>query len=90
MPEVFSVYGLPQQEHSTANQARTPYQRVLEQGVLTLEQQETLARQYQKLNPVKLLEQVDQALQKLWSLADSPVSNQWSVTLSSEATNGLR
>lgn len=76
--------------HKVYDQARTPYRRVLEQGVLTLQQQEELARQYQKLNPVKLLEQVDQALQKLWSRSDNPVSNQWSVTLSSEATNGLR
>ena len=68
------------------DQARTPYQRVLEQGVLTLEHQESLANQYQKLNPVKLLDQVDQTLQKLWSMADSPVSNQWSVTLYFDAT----
>jgi hypothetical protein len=76
--------------HKVYDQARTPYRRLLEQGVLTVDQQEALAKQYQMLNPVKLREQVDQALQKLWSLADNPVSNQWSVTLSSEATSALR
>ena len=76
--------------HKVYDQARTPYQRVLEQGVLTLPQQEALAQQYQKLNPVRLLGQIDEALQRLWSLADNPVSNQWSVTLSSEATSALR
>jgi hypothetical protein len=72
------------------DRARTPYQRVLEQGVLSPQQQETLAEQYQRLNPVWLLAQIDQSLQRLWSLADNPVSNTWSVTLSSEATTGLR
>jgi hypothetical protein len=76
--------------HKVYDQARTPYRRLLEQGVLTVDQQEALAKQYQLLNPAKLREQVDQALQKLWSLADNPVSNQWSVTLSSEATSALR
>jgi hypothetical protein len=32
--------------HQVYDQARTPYQRVRERGVLTLERQEALAKQY--------------------------------------------
>lgn len=76
--------------HKVYDQARTPYQRVLEQGVLTLQQQDALARQYQQLNPVKLLEQIKQALTRLWDLSDHQSTNGTSVTVLSEATNGLR
>ena len=38
--------------HKVYDQARTPYQRVLEQGVLTDQQQAALTQQYQRLNPV--------------------------------------
>jgi hypothetical protein len=76
--------------HKVYDQARTPYQRVLEQGVLRLERQDALARQYQQLNPVKLLEQIKQALTRLWDLSDHQSTNGSSVTLLSEATNGLR
>ena len=58
--------------HKVYDSARTPYQRVLESGVLTPEQQDVMAQQYQRLNPVKLLSQINQALEHLWSLAEHP------------------
>jgi hypothetical protein len=48
--------------HKVYDRARTPYQRVLDQGVLSLEQQEALAKQCHRLNPVKLLDR----LTKTW------------------------
>jgi hypothetical protein len=50
--------------------ARTPYQRVLAAGVLTEAQQQALEQQYQRLNPVRLRAQIDEALTGLWELAD--------------------
>ena len=76
--------------HKVYDQARTPYQRVVEAGVLTEAQQKTLAEQYQSLNPVKLLEQINQALERLWDLADTKSINGSSVTVLSEATHALR
>ena len=58
--------------------------------MLTLKQQATLAEQYQGLNPVKLLAQINQALERLWNLADTKTNNEGSVTLPSEATYALR
>jgi hypothetical protein len=76
--------------HKVYDQTRTPYQRVLDQGVLSLEQQEALAKQYQRLNPVKLLDQINQALARLWDLANTKSINGSSVTVLSEATKALR
>ena len=70
--------------------ARTPYQRVLESGVLTAPQREALREQYQRLNPVRLRAPSDQALQILWDLAETKPNNGTSVTLSSEAMTTLR
>ena len=70
--------------HKVYDSARTPYQRVLESGVLTPEQQ------YQRLNPVKLLAQINQALEHLWSLAEHPNQKETSVTLLSDPTTTLR
>lgn len=50
------------------DQARTPYQRVLESGVLDGDQQSGLIRQYERLDPIRLRSQIDQALEKLWAL----------------------
>ena len=51
--------------HKVYDRASTLYQRVLEQGVMTDQQQEALADHYQRLNPVKLLAQINQALERL-------------------------
>jgi hypothetical protein len=51
---------------------RTPYQRLLETGALDEARREELARQYARLNPVKLLAEIHDELEVLWSLADKP------------------
>ena len=45
--------------------ARTPYQRLLEQGVLTEERRSQLQREYYKSNPVKLLKTINKELERL-------------------------
>jgi hypothetical protein len=72
--------------HKVYDRARTPYQRVLDQGVLSLEQQEALAKQCHRLNPVKLLDQINQDLARLWDLADTKPISGSSVTVLSETT----
>ena len=75
--------------HKVYDTARTPYLRLLDRDVVTPLQKEALAKQYQRLNPVRLLHQINQALEHLWSLAEPPGHNDDSVTLSSEATMAL-
>ena len=75
--------------HKVYDTARTPYLRLLDRDVVTPLQKEALAKQYQRLNPVRLLHQINQALEHLWSLAEPPGYNDDSVTLSSEATMAL-
>jgi hypothetical protein len=50
--------------------ALTPYQRLLKMGALNDEKQLELASIYCGLNPVTLLKQIDDNLEKLWKLAD--------------------
>jgi len=54
--------------------ARTPYQRLLEAGVLTEAKQQELAATYHGLNPVRLLKQINSNLEQLWRLAVLPAS----------------
>ena len=54
--------------------ARTPYQRLLESGVLTEAEQQELAAIYHNLNPIYLLKQINENLESLWGLAARPVS----------------
>jgi len=54
--------------------ARTPYQRLLEAGVLTEAKQQELAATYHGLNPVRLLKQINSNLEQLWLLAVCPAS----------------
>jgi len=54
--------------------ARTPYQRLLESGVLTAAKQAELAAVYDGLNPVLLLSQINGHLEHLWKLAERPAS----------------
>ena len=76
--------------HKVYDTAKTPYQRLLERGVLTHEQRDALERQYHRLNPVQLLAQINQALECLWSLADHPDHEQASVALLPGATTVVR
>ena len=54
--------------------ARTPYQRLLEAGMLTIAKQQELAATYHGLNPVLLLKQINSNLEQLWRLAQRPAS----------------
>ena len=56
--------------HKVYEPAQTPYQRLLKLGVLNKEKQAELAATYQGLNPVKLLNQINDNLNSLWKLAD--------------------
>lgn len=56
--------------HKIYEAAQTPYQRLLKLGILSKEKQSGLAAIYQGLNPVKLLNQINDNLEQLWQLAD--------------------
>jgi hypothetical protein len=56
--------------HKVYDKARTPYQRLLEVGVLTEVKQQELAATYHGLNPVLLLKQINGNLEYLWRLAE--------------------
>lgn len=60
--------------HKVYDTARTPYQRLLESGVLTETKQQELAATYYGLNPVFLLKQINENLEGLWKLAERPAS----------------
>jgi len=54
--------------------ARTPYQRLLEAGLLTEAKQGELAATYHNLNPVHLLKQINENLESLWRLSHRPTT----------------
>jgi hypothetical protein len=56
--------------HKVYDMARTPYQRLLQSGVLTEAKKQELAATYRGLNPIQLLEQINESLECLWKLAD--------------------
>lgn len=58
--------------HKVYDKARTPYQRLLEYGVITEERHQQLATTYHGTNPVLLLKQINQNLERLWKLAEHP------------------
>ena len=58
--------------HKVADRARTPYQRLLEAGVLTEAKRKELAAMYHGLNPVALLRQINDNLERVWTLAERP------------------
>ncbi len=77
--------------------AKTPYQRLLEAGMLTPAKQAELAATYRGLNPVLLLRYLNGHLEKLWKLAERPAQQQRkaktkdvSVTGIYEATTAVR
>jgi hypothetical protein len=82
--------------HKVYDTAKTPYQRLLQSGVLTPAQQAELAATYHGLNPVLLLSQLNGNLEHLWKLAERPSattrakSKNISVTGSYEATTRVR
>jgi len=60
--------------HKVYDTARTPYQRLLESGVITEAKQQELAATYRGLNPVLLLKHINENLESLWKLAEHPAS----------------
>lgn len=60
--------------HRVYEKAQTPYQRLLETGVLTEAKQQELATTYHGLNPVLLLKRINSNLEQLWQLAQCPTS----------------
>jgi len=56
--------------HKVYDIAKTPYQRLLKLGILSVSKQAELAAVYHGLNPVVLLKQINENLEKLWKLAD--------------------
>lgn len=54
--------------------AQTPYQRLVQSGVLTEAKKTGLAAIYHGLNPVKLLTQINDNLEQLWRTAKRPAS----------------
>lgn len=64
--------------------AKTPYQRLLELGVLTPAKQSELAAIYHGLNPVQLLRQLNGNVSHLWKLAErvSPTTKDRNGTIS--------
>jgi len=78
--------------HKVYDRARTPYQRLLEAGVLTEAKQQQLAAMYHGLNPVALLRQINDNLERVWTLAERPAQphngtfQKDSVTMNYDAT----
>ena len=62
------------------DRARTPYRRVLESADLSDEARQSLTELYNNLDPVSLLDQINRALDTLWSLTDQRLGRGRSVT----------
>lgn len=58
--------------HRVYDTAQTPYQRLLKLAVLSQAKQAELAAVYQKLSPIRLLQQINSTLEQLWKLAEHP------------------
>lgn len=56
--------------HKVFDTAKTPYQRLLNSGVLTEEKKRELASIYAALNPAQLLKQIRHEVEYLWTLAE--------------------
>jgi hypothetical protein len=53
------------------DKAKTPYQRLMESGQLTLKQQADLANKKSKLNPFKLRKEMDEKLNRFYTFVDN-------------------
>ena len=60
--------------HKVYDTARTPYQRLLAAGILTETKQQELAATYHRLNPALLLRQINDNLERLWTMARYPTA----------------
>jgi len=61
--------------HKVYDKAKTPYQRLLGLGVLTEVKKAELATSYSRLNPVTLLRQINQSLERLWALKERTLTS---------------
>jgi hypothetical protein len=61
--------------HKVYDTARTPYQRLLQSELLSTAKKAELAAIYQPLNPVRLLNQINENLCQLWKLAEHHTSS---------------
>ena len=57
--------------HKVYDEARTPYQRLLQYDLLSAEQRQTMQRHYELLNPVRLRQQIDRAVEALLQTAQT-------------------
>jgi hypothetical protein len=60
--------------HKVYETAQTPYQRLLQSGVLNEAKRTEMAAIYKGMNPVMLLKQINNNLEQLWRLAQRPAS----------------
>jgi len=61
--------------HKVYDKAQTPYQRLVDSGVLTEDKKHELASIYAALNPVTLLKQIREEVEHLWTLAEPQPSH---------------
>jgi hypothetical protein len=78
--------------HKVYDTAQTPYQRLLECGVLSQNKRTELAAIYGGLNPVRLLSQINANLEQLWKMAERPSAymTAWGAKRNNEATSVTR
>ena len=62
--------------HKVYDTAQTPYQRLLKAGILTEAKRQELAGTYYRLNPITLLRQINENLERLWAMAEYPAHQQ--------------
>jgi len=62
--------------HKVYDTARTPYQRLLDSGILTEDRRQQLAATYMRLNPISLLKRINENLENLWNMAERPDQRQ--------------
>ena len=62
--------------HKVYDTAQTPYQRLLNAGILTEAKRQEMAAAYHGLNPVILLQQINENLERLWDIARYPKHEQ--------------
>jgi hypothetical protein len=60
--------------HKVYEAAQTPYQRLIQSGIIIEAKRSELAAIYHGLNPVRLLQQINGNLEQLWQLAQRPSS----------------
>lgn len=63
--------------HRVYDEARTPYQRVLASGLLTLKQREQLEARYRALNPVALWRRIQALRDRLFELVEAQGQARW-------------